>query len=106
MITKDICPIDFTRPAGEIHHQICGLSASPCANAVYKDKRLKVYKSEMTGETTTAAPGTIVNEKNFTVACGDGNTVTFLEIQAEGGKRMKTADYLRGKPVSKGEILS
>lgn len=106
MITKELCPIDFTRSAYEIHKQICGLSASPCANAVYNGKRLKIYKSEMTGETSNAAPGTVVNEKNFTVACGDGNTVTFLEVQAEGGKRMKTADYLRGKPVAKGEALS
>lgn len=106
MITKELCPIDFTRSAYEIHKQICGLSASPCANAVYNGKRLKIYKSEMTGETSNAVPGTVVNEKNFTVACGDGNTVTFLEVQAEGGKRMKTADYLRGKPVAKGEVLS
>ena len=60
----------------------------------------------MTGEISDAAPGTVVNEKNFTVVCGDKNTVTFLEIQAEGGKRMKIADYLRGKPVAKGEVLS
>ncbi|MGN1135631.1 MAG: methionyl-tRNA formyltransferase [Oscillospiraceae bacterium] len=106
MITKELCPIDFTRSAYEVHKQICGLSASPCANAVYNGKRLKIYKSEMTGETSNAAPGTVVNEKNFTVVCGDGNTVTFLEVQAEGGKRMKTADYLRGKPVAKGEVLS
>lgn len=106
MITKDMCPIDFTRPAAEIHRQIRGLSSSPCAKAMYNGKFLKIYKSEMTGEISDAAPGTIVNEKNFTVVCGDKNTVTFLEIQAEGGKRMKTADYLRGKPVSKGEVLS
>lgn len=106
MITKDMCPIDFTRPAAEIHRQICGLSSSPCAKAMYNGKFLKIYKSEMTGETSDAAPGTVVNEKNFTVVCGDKNTVTFLEIQAEGGKRMKTADYLRGKPVAKGEVLS
>ncbi len=106
MITKELCPIDFNKSAVEIHRQICGLSSSPCANAVYNGKKIKIYKSEMTGEKSNSAPGTIVNEKNFTVVCGDGNTVTFLEIQAEGGKRMKTADYLRGKPVKKGEILS
>ncbi len=106
MITKELCPIDFNKSAVEIHRQICGLSSSPCANAVYNGKKIKIYKSEMTGEKSNSVPGTIVNEKKFTVACGDGNTITFLEIQAEGGKRMKTADYLRGKPVVKGEILS
>lgn len=106
MITKELCPIDFNQNAIDIHRQICGLSSSPCANAVYNGKKIKIYKSEMTGEKSNSAPGTIVNEKNFTIACGDGNTVTFLEIQAEGGKRMKTADYLRGKPVVKGEVLT
>lgn len=106
MITKELCPIDFNKSAVEIHRQICGLSSSPCANAVYNGKKIKIYKSEMTGEKSNSAPGTIVNEKNFTVVCGDGNTVTFLEIQAEGGKRMKTADYLRGKPIVKGELLN
>ena len=106
MITKDLCPIDFSMSAREIHNRIRGLSDSPCAKAVYRGKMLKIYASEMTGEKTSASPGTIVNEKNFTVACGDGNTVTFTQIQAEGGKRMKTADYLRGKPAERGEILS
>lgn len=106
MITKDLCPIDFSMSAREIHNRIRGLSDSPCAKAVYRGKILKIYASEMTGEKTSASPGTIVNEKNFTVACGDGNTVTFTQIQAEGGKRMKTADYLRGKPAERGEILS
>jgi methionyl-tRNA formyltransferase len=31
--------------------------------------------------------------------------VKFTEIQAEGSKRMATADYLRGKPVAEGTIL-
>lgn len=106
MITKDLCPIDFSMSAREIHNRIRGLSDSPCAKAVYRGKILKIYASEMTGEKTSAPPGTIVNEKKFTVACGDGNTVTFTQIQAEGGKRMKTADYLRGKPAERGEILS
>lgn len=107
MITKDMCPINFGADAEVVHHKICGLSASPCASAVYDGKRLKVYKSAMSDKKKyDVAPGTIVNEKDFTVACGNGRTVTFLEIQAEGGKRMKTSDYLRGKPVEKGAVLS
>jgi methionyl-tRNA formyltransferase len=106
MLTKDMCPIDFNMSAEKVHNKIRGLSASPCATALYDGKRLKIYKSTMSdGKKYDAAPGTIVNEKDFTVVCGDGLTVTFTEIQAEGGKRMKTADYLRGKPVTKGTVL-
>ena len=107
MITKDMCPIDFSKPAQEVHNQIRGLSDSPCATAVYDGKRLKIYKSTIQNEKVYDKPaGTVVNEKDFTVVCGDGRTVTFTEIQAEGGKRMKVSDYLRGKPVENGAVLN
>ncbi len=106
MLTKDMCPIDFTKPAQEVHNHIRGLSAFPCAVTTLAGKRLKVYKSEIvSGNYKNKTAGMVVNAKNFTVACGDGNCVRFLEIQAEGGKRMSTADYLRGKSVEEGTIL-
>ncbi|MCM1330192.1 MAG: methionyl-tRNA formyltransferase [Ruminococcus sp.] len=106
MITKDMCPIDFSKTAQEVHNHIRGLSSFPCATAVLGDKRLKIFKSELTGDKVTdKQAGTVVNVKDFTVVCGDGNCVRFTEIQADGGKRMKTADYLRGKPIAEGTIL-
>lgn len=107
MITKDMCPIDFSRTAQEVHNQIRGLSSFPCATSMLGDKRLKIYRSEIAADTVSdKRPGTIVNAKDFTVACGDGKCVRFIEIQADGGKRMKTADYLRGNPVEEGTILN
>lgn len=106
MITKDMCPIDFSKTAQEVHNHIRGLSSFPCATAMLGDKRLKIFKSEITGGKVTEKPfGTVVNVKDFTVVCGDGDCVRFTEIQADGGKRMKTADYLRGKPIDEGTIL-
>lgn len=105
MLSKDMCPIDFNKSAFEVHKQICGLSDWPCATTTIGGKLLKVYKSELSDEDKAlGAPGSIIDEKKFTVACKTGS-VTFMEIQAQGAKRMKTADYLRGKPVDKGEIL-
>ncbi|MDE5993716.1 MAG: methionyl-tRNA formyltransferase, partial [Oscillospiraceae bacterium] len=46
MLTKDMCPIDFSKSAQEVHNQIRGLSAFPCATTVLDGKRLKVYRSE------------------------------------------------------------
>lgn len=106
MITKDMCPIDFSKTAQEVHNHIRGLSSFPCATAMLGDKRLKIFKSEITGDkATNNLPGTVVNVNDFTVTCGDGGCVRFTEIQADGGKRMKTADYLRGKPIEEGTIL-
>ncbi len=105
MLTKDMCPIDFSKSAFEVHKHICGLSDWPCATTKLGGKLLKVYKSHIENEDKTlGVPGTIIDEKRFTVACGKGS-VSFTVVQAEGSKRMNTADYLRGKPVMKGELL-
>lgn len=105
MISKDMCPIDFSRPVRKIHNQICGLSSSPCANTMLGGKRLKIYRSEIVSEVPSGKPaGSIVDPKSFSVACGDG-VIRFTEIQAEGSKRMKAEDFLRGKPLSADEKL-
>lgn len=107
MLTKDMCPIDFSKSAQEVHNHIRGLSAFPCATTVLDGKRLKVYRSEIVNGLKSNRPcGTVVQAKDFTVVCGDGACVRFTEVQAEGGKRMSTADYLRGKAVQEGTVLS
>lgn len=107
MITKDMCPIDFSLSAQQIHNKIRGLSASPCAATMLNGKRLKIFKSTMSDKKKyDLAAGTVVNEKDFTVVCGDGYTVTFTEVQSEGGKRMKVSDFLRGNHIEKGICLN
>lgn len=107
MITKDMCPIDFSLPAQQVHNKIRGLSASPCAVTMLNGKRLKIFKSTMSDkEKYDLAAGTVVNEKDFTVVCGDGYTVTFMEVQSEGGKRMRVSDFLRGNHIEKGICLN
>lgn len=107
MITKDMCPIDFSLPAQQVHNKIRGLSASPCAVTMLNEKRLKIFKSTMSDKKKyNLAAGTVVNEKDFTVVCGDGYTVTFTEVQSEGGKRMKVSDFLRGNHIEKGICLN
>lgn len=107
MITKDMCPIDFSLPAQQVHNKIRGLSAAPCAVTMLNGKRLKIFKSTMSDKKKyDLTAGTIVNEKDFTVVCGDGYTVTFTEVQSEGGKRMKVSDFLRGNHIEKGICLN
>lgn len=105
MLSKDLCAIDFNNNVRKIHKQICGLSDWPCAVTMLNGKRLKVYKSEIESDKPCSkAAGTFVGNKEFLVACSDG-VIRFTEIQAEGSKRMKAEDYLRGKPVAEGTIL-
>lgn len=105
MLTKDMCPIDFNKTAREIHNQIRGLSDWPCATAIMGEKRIKIYKSHIV-KSVKGTVGEIVDADKFIVCCGDNNGIAVDEIQAEGGKRMKTADYLRGNKIEKGAKLS
>lgn len=106
MLSKDMCPIDFSQTAASVHSKICGLSDWPCATAVLDGKKIKIYRCEIVDiDSSKYKPGEIVNEKDFTVACSD-KCVRILELQAEGSKRMLTKAYLSGKPVSKGTMLT
>ena len=105
MLTKELCPIDFTKPVRKIHKQICGLSDWPCATTVLEGKRLKVYRSEIASTKPCGKPaGTVVDNSDFSVACSDG-VIRFTQVQAEGSKRMDTADFLRGRHIENGTVL-
>ena len=105
MLTKDMCAIDFSKSAQEVHNQIRGLSSFPGAMTMLNGKRLKIYKSICTADISDQIAGTIVNPDTFTVVCGDRKCVQFVEVQLEGSKRMNTSDFLRGKSIEKGTIL-
>lgn len=105
MINKDMCELDFSLGARNVHKKICGLSDWPCAVTFLDGKRLKIYKSELVSENGSfGKAGEVVDEKKFEVACGEG-CIRLVTIQAEGSKRMAAADYLRGRPVKAGTIL-
>lgn len=102
MITKSMSALDFSKSAKELHNTVRGVTGFTLMGG----KRLKIFRSVIeNGTYEKAANGEIVDADKFTVKCGDGGLLTFTEIQAEGGKRMKTADFLRGKKITKGEIL-
>lgn len=106
MITKDMCPIDFSQSVFRVHRQISALSEQPGAICFLDGKRLKIYHSEIvSAEKPSARPGEFVGTKNFDVACADG-VIRFTELQPEGGKRMFGTAYLNGKPVKQKALLT
>lgn len=104
MLSKDLSPMDWTRSAQALHDQVRGLIPWPCASMEWGGKKVKVFKTRMGGEINAAA-GTILTagKQGLEIACGDGHSLWILELQAEGGKRMMSADYLRGHPVEIGK---
>ena len=103
MIRKEMSALDFSRSAAEVHNTIRGVTGF----VMLEGKRLKVFRSEITEKTAPEAEnGEIVGTSDFTVKCGDGKTVRFLEVQPEGKRRMSTEEFLRGKKLEKGEKLN
>lgn len=101
MLSREMSPLDWNRPAQTLVNQVRGLIPWPCASTDVAGVRWKVFRAHV-GEETGKAPGTILSaDKNgVAVACGDGRALVITELQADGGRRMAAADYLRGHPVN------
>lgn len=105
MLNKQMSDIDFTKPAKEVHNLICGLSDWPCASTTCFDKQLKIYKSKL-AEDFSGAPGEVLDNKRFIVACGDNKAVEFVEVQLQGSKRMDAKSFLLGRKLTVGKHIS
>lgn len=105
MLDKSLGKIDFSMRAEEIERLIRGLNPWPSAYTSYNNKTMKLWKARVVpgGE---AVPGQVlaVDKKGFTVQTGDG-ALQILELQMEGKKRMDAGAFLRGCPLTAGEIL-
>ena len=104
MLSRELSPVDWTRPAHAVSCQVRGLLPWPCASTdVINGEPMKLYAVKETGETTSAAPGTIVaaGKQGIDIACGDGKLLRVTELQAQGGKRMAAGAYLLGHPIRK-----
>jgi methionyl-tRNA formyltransferase len=101
LLSRDMSPMDWTRPAAMLCNQVRGLVPWPCATTDVAGVRWKVHKAQV-GEATHREPGTILSADaaGIRVACGGGTSLIITQLQADGGKRMAAGDYLRGHPIS------
>lgn len=105
MLSRELSPLDWNRTARQLHDQVRGLIPWPATTTdILAAQPVKVFEVEETGEATQAPPGTIVaaGREGIDVACGDGLVLRIKQLQAQGGKRMAAADYLRGHPINIG----
>lgn len=105
-IEKEDCLLDFSRTAKEVHDRIRGLSPIPLSFTHTPDGRLlKIVASEpVEGK---GRPGEVISLSGgrITVACGEG-AVALLSVLPEGKKKMSAADFINGRRISVGDILS
>ena len=118
MISKKMGLLDFGKSAEELERLVRGLNPWPSAFTKVNGKNLKIWDakviamfggdlfSKIPGQNPTKSAGKVwvADETGLHVKTGDGILV-IEELQLEGKKRMKTADFLRGYAIEPGTRL-
>lgn len=101
MLTRELSPLDFSRPAQALHDQVRGLYPWPAAVMELDGLRCKVLQTAVTGEITAKVPGTIIqaDKRGLKIACGDGKVLQLVTIQPDGKKPMEATAFLQGHPI-------
>ncbi|RUU55530.1 methionyl-tRNA formyltransferase [Mesorhizobium sp. M2C.T.Ca.TU.002.02.1.1] len=104
-IDKSETRVDWTRPSGEVHNHIRGLSPFPGAWCEVeiggRMERLKLLRSTLSDG--VGESGGILDDR-LTVACGSG-AVRLVEVQRAGGRPAAAQEFLRGAKIAKGMKL-
>jgi len=101
-IDKNETKINWNLDANKVIAHIHGLSPNPGAWFEYEDERFKVLRANKSA--VSGNPGTLLDE-NLTIAC-KSDSVQILEIQRQGKNKQTSKDFLLGKKISKGSILT
>ena len=108
-ITKQDGALDWSQPARTLWNRLRAFTPWPGAfthlPAQPTPVLLKIWRAEIE-PARTGAPGEILqaDKAGLVIACGTGS-LRVLELQREGGRRLNTADYLAGHPLSVGTKL-
>ena len=96
--TKINWSLDATKVLAHIH----GLSPSPGGWFKYENERFKVLRAKIS--TVNGKPSYVLDD-NLTVAC-KSNSIQILELQRQGKNKQTAKDFLLGKKINKGSILT
>jgi methionyl-tRNA formyltransferase len=107
LLSKEDGLIPWERDAVAVHNHIRGMNPWPGSFTYRRGAYLKVHRAEPWDLVPRAeAPGTVLEAAGdmILVACGRG-AARLVELQAEGKRAHGAAEFLRGFPFERGEIL-
>ena len=100
MLSKKDGIIDFSKSAIDIKNLVRGLNPWPIAYTYFGDKTLKVYKAEVSP--IKGNVGEVLSLDNgITIGSGE-NSITLVEVQLEGSKKMTAKEFLLGHKINVG----
>ena len=106
MLRKEMGFAGFSSEAILVRGRINGLNPWPCVSVTIDGERIKLLRADISDG--KGIPGTVLAadpHNGLLIACGEG-AVRILELQAPGGKKMKTEDYLRGHKINPGTVIT
>ncbi len=108
-IEKAESEIDWSLPAHVIGQRIRAFDPFPGASTALQGEAIKVwgYEIDSCSRLSNERCGQILasGPEGVTVACGEGGALRLTTLQRAGGKRLPVADFLRGFPLTVGQVL-
>jgi methionyl-tRNA formyltransferase len=104
-ITKEDGHLDWSRPALALRNKVRAFTPWPGAYTFWPEqganRLLKIWRAEI--EPRKGQPGHVLqaDRSKFIVACGT-DALRVEELQLQGGRRMRTADFLAGHSLPAG----
>ena len=105
ILKKEDGRIDFSRSASEIYNRLRGFQPWPGAFTTFRRKQLTVHAARPGMGPNLAAGELAVSGELLFVGCGMHTVLELLEVQLEGKKRMRVADFVNGYRPQPGEKL-
>jgi methionyl-tRNA formyltransferase len=106
LLKKQDGHIRWHQPAEKLDAFIRGMTPWPGAYAYHNENRLKILKAAVIPQKITEPPGTVLrafpDELRVATAAG---ALSILEVQGPSGKRLSSADFLRGYTLPVGTLL-
>ncbi len=106
-LSKSLSPLRWDRDVVTVHNQVRALDPVPGTTSFLGEKLLKIGGARPHAfHTADVEPGTVlgVADAGILVACGAG-VLELTRMQAPGRKMLPVEEFLRGFPVSPGQVF-
>jgi methionyl-tRNA formyltransferase len=104
-LTREHGQLDFSAGHETVARKVRAMNPWPAASTDIGGKRLKIFSATPIAE-LVRAPGVVQRrDDGMLIGTGDG-CVLATDVQLEGKKRMSAREFLRGNPITDGQIAS
>lgn len=100
-VDKSESVLDWSRPAAELARAVRAFRPAPGAASTLYGATVKIWSARIERGAGTPGETLAVGPQEILVACGEG-ALAITQLQRAGGKRLSTAEFLRGQTLAPG----